>query len=131
MSEEELKNQINRIAKKIMELEEVAKKKEDYIKTKVKEEFDVKINEIESELQVHQIAVNGLTQKIDKLSSKKKELIPIINDLEKKRNTLQKEKKKTLNEKLKAITDEKKTKMKTINREIKILEKELKNSENK
>jgi hypothetical protein len=125
MSEEELRDQINRIAIKINEVEEVAKKKENYIKSKLTEEYDVKINGIKLNLQTQEKLLNELQTKIDDLESKKKIIIPIINNLKKEYRSLIKEKEKVTNTKLKEIVNEKKTKMKNINREIKILEKEL------
>lgn len=129
MSAEELKENINRIARKIMDIEEVSKKKEDYIKNKIYEEYDSKINEIDSKLHIEQNKLSELKQKIDFLNSEKKKLIPIVQNLEKEYRNLKVKKEKALNTQIKAITNEKKTKMKPINREIKLLEKELKKSE--
>ena len=51
MSAEELRDHINRIARKIVELEEVAKRKENYIQSKISEEYDPKIQEFELKIQ--------------------------------------------------------------------------------
>ncbi|MFX1418157.1 MAG: hypothetical protein ACFE9N_04460 [Promethearchaeota archaeon] len=131
MSDEELRDQINKIAVEIEKIEQVAKQKEIYIRNKLKEEFDPKISEIEVKLQNHQHIFNELVNKINELTLKKKELTHIIKNLENEYNTLKKSRDKTLNEKLKAITKEKKTKTKVIDQNIKILEKELKASETK
>ena len=130
-SDEELRDQINRIAVQIEKIEQTAKQKESYIINKLNEQFGPKISEIEGKLQHHQTILNELNKQIDELTSKKKELLPIIKNLEHEYNNLKKEKLKTLNMNLKAIEKEKKTKTKDIDREIKLLEKELKKSENK
>ena len=110
MTNEELRDQINKIAVEIEKIDQIAKQKAAYITNKVKEEFDPKISEIEVKLQNQQRIFNELVNKINDLTSKKKELLPIIKNLEKEYNTLKKNREKTLNEKLKAITKEKKTK---------------------
>ncbi len=131
MPDEELRDQINKIAVEIEKIEQIAKQKETYITNKLKEEFDPKISEIEVKLQNQQSIFNELVNKINGLTSKKKELIPIIKKLENEYNTLKKNREKSLNVKLKAITKEKKTKTKVIDQNIKLLEKELKASEKK
>ncbi len=129
MSEEELKDQINKIASKIMEVEEGAKKKEAYIENKINEEFNNKISEKESKIQVGQNRLDELNKNIDILNLEKKKLISFINDLKKQYNSLKKKKKGILNKEFKSIAKEKNNKMKTINREIKLLEKQLKEKE--
>ncbi|MHA2284001.1 MAG: hypothetical protein ACXAC5_24450 [Promethearchaeota archaeon] len=136
MSEEELKEQeirdrINTIALKIENIEETAKKKEIYIETKINEEFNPKINESELKLQKQQAIFNELVSKIDDLTAKKKELIPVIKSLEQEYNSFKKSREKALNENIKAITKEKKTKTKKIDRDIKLLERELKSEKSK
>jgi len=131
MSDEELRDQINKIAVQIEKIEQTAKQKEVYITSKLNTEFDPKIGEIEAKLQHQQAILNEFNKKIDELSLKKKELIPIIKNLEKEYNKLKSEKKRSLNERLKAIEREKKIKTKEIDRNIKLLEKELKASETK
>ena len=126
MSDEELRDQINRIAVKIEEIEETAKKKEAYINNKICEEIDPKIGEAVLKLQDQQKIFNELIERIDGLVLEKKKLIPIIKKLEQECTNLKKEKDKMLNENLKSIAKEKKTKTKTIDKEIKVLEKELK-----
>ncbi|MFX1478754.1 MAG: hypothetical protein ACFFCI_11550 [Promethearchaeota archaeon] len=126
MSEEDLRDQINKIAVEIEKIEASAKKKEEYVRTKVTEEFDHKINELELKLKSQQEVLDDLNNKINELASKKKELISIIKTFEKQYNDLKREKEKALNDKLKAIVKEKKTKTKVVDREIKNLEKELK-----
>ena len=51
MSDEELRDQINKIAVEIESIEETAKKKEAYVRNKLNQEFDPKIQEVESKLE--------------------------------------------------------------------------------
>jgi len=126
MSNDELRDQINRIAVKIEEIEQKAKQKEVYVRNRINEEFDPKMSEIESQLQKKQAIFDEIVKNIEELEVNKKQMIPVINDLKKKYNSLKRDKEKDLNEQLKAIAKEKKSKTKVIDREIKILEKELK-----
>ena len=130
MSEEKkdevLRDQINKIAQEIENIEQIAKQKEEYVKNRLNEEFDNKIGEIESQLQKEQAILDEIVKSINELEGNKKEMIPVIKDLEQKYNRLRRDKEKSLNEQLKAIIKEKKTKSKVINRDIKLLEKELK-----
>ncbi|MFX0140367.1 MAG: hypothetical protein ACFFDN_42405 [Candidatus Hodarchaeota archaeon] len=128
MSDEELRDQINKIAVEIEKIEQSAKQKETYVRNRINEEFDPKISEIESKLLKEQAIFDEIVKNINGLVSNKKEMIPIIKDLEQKYNSLKKEKEKSLNEQIKAIEREKKTKKKIIDRDIKLLEKELKGS---
>jgi len=131
MSDEELRDQINKIAQEIENIEQTAKQKEEYVNNRLNEEFDPKISEIESQLQKEQAILDEIVKSINELEGNKKEMIPVIKDLEQKYNRLRKDKEKSLNEQLKAIIKEKKTKSKVINRDIKLLEKELKASDKK
>jgi chromosome segregation ATPase len=131
MSDEELRDQINRIAMQIEKIEQTAKQKETYITTKLNNEVIPKLSELEGQLQHHRTILADVNQKLDELTSKKKELLTNISNLEKEYNTLKKEKEKTLHDNLKAIEREKKSKTRDINREIKKLEKELKALETK
>ncbi|MFX0148653.1 MAG: hypothetical protein ACFE8E_13025 [Candidatus Hodarchaeota archaeon] len=126
MSEEELRDEINKIAKKIMEVEEGAKKKEVYVKNKLDEEFDSQIDEMEIRLKNHQDRLEEVNKTIDVLNSERKKLILFVKNLKKQYNGLKKDKEKNLNQKLKLISNEKKAKMKEINQEIQTLEKQLK-----
>jgi len=126
MSDEELRDQINKIAQEIENIEQTANQKETYVNNRLNEEFDSKIGEIESQLQKEQTILDEIVKSINELEVNKREMIPIVKDLERKYNSLRKNKEKALNEQLKAIIKEKKTKSKVINRKIKLLEKELK-----
>ena len=126
MSDEELRDRINRIANEIEKLEISAKQKEAYITSKIDEDFGPKISEIELNLQKQQTIYEELNTSINKLMSRKNELTPIVKALEKQYNNLKKEREKTLNSNLKAIAKEKKIKTKIIDKDIKLLEKELK-----
>ncbi|MFX0060256.1 MAG: hypothetical protein ACFE8J_18320, partial [Candidatus Heimdallarchaeota archaeon] len=83
MSEEEIRDQINVIAQKIVQVEEVAKKKENYIKNKITEEYDPNISEIESKLLIEQNKLEQLIKNIDNLSLEKKNLTVLVKDLKK------------------------------------------------
>jgi hypothetical protein len=126
MKEEELRDNINIIAQKIMKVEEMAKKKEDYIKQKLDEDFNPKINSNDLKLAQEQERLNQISQRIDLLTAEKKKSLSIIKNLQKENRSLKREKEKNLNSKLKAIIKEKTIKTKEINSEIKKLEKELK-----
>jgi hypothetical protein len=131
MSDEQLRDQINKIAVEIEKVEEIAKQKEAYISSRIEEEYGQKINELESKLQTQKEILERLNNNIKDLTSKKNKLVPIVRNLEKELNTLKKEREKSLNEKLKAIVKEKQTKTKVIDKDIKLLEKELKSSRDK
>lgn len=128
MSDEQLRDQINKIAVEIEKAEEVARQKETYISSRIEEEFGAKISEIEAKLQIQRDKVDQLNRNIEVLTSEKNEVVPIVKDLEKKLAVLKKERQKSLNEKLKAIVKEKQSKTKVIDKDIKQLEKELKTS---
>ncbi|MFX1390824.1 MAG: hypothetical protein ACFE9Z_12240 [Promethearchaeota archaeon] len=128
MSDEELRDQINKIAVEIEKIEQVAKQKEVYITNRINQEFIPKMSTIELNLQNQRAILNEYNNQIDDLMLKKKELAAIVKNLEKEYNNLKKEKDKFLNEQMKAIIKEKQTKTKIVDRQIKILEKELKAS---
>jgi len=130
-SAKELRDRINKIAIEIENIEETAKKKDDYIKNKINEEFNPKISEIGLKLQNQQTSFDELVSKIDDLMLKKKKLTPVIKNLEHVYRDLKKAKEKALNENIKAISKEKKTKTKIIDRDIKSLERELKSEKSK
>jgi hypothetical protein len=126
MKEEELRDNINIIAQKIMQFEEMAKKKEDYIKQKLDEDYNPKINSNDLKLAQEQERLNQISQRIDLLTAEKKKSLSIIKNLQQENRSLKREKEKNLNSKLKAIVKEKNLKTKEINKEIKKLEKQLK-----
>lgn len=131
MSDEELRDQINKIAVEIEKIEQTANQKETYVKDRISEEFDSKISEIETELQKEQAILDEIVKSINELAINKKEMIPVVKNLEQKYKNLKKDKEKALNEQLKAIIKEKKVKSKVIDQRIKLLEKELKAKEKK
>ncbi len=131
MSDEELRDQITRIAVEIEKIEQTAKQKKNYITNKCIEEYDPKIKDIGAQLLQQQTILNEVLKNIYELTAKKKELLSITKKLESEYNSLNKEKDKILNQNLKAIEKEKKTKTKDIDNKIKMLEKELKSSEKK
>ena len=126
MKEEELRDNINIIAQKIMQFEEMAKKKEDYIKQKLDEDYNPKINSNDLKLAQEQERLNQISQRIDLLTAEKKKSLSIIKNLQQENRSLKREKEKNLSLKLKAIVKEKNLKTKEINKEIKKLEKQLK-----
>jgi chromosome segregation ATPase len=127
MSEEELRSQILKIQSEITKLLESTHKKEAYITNRCNEEFDPKLNQMESQLKSEQGKLEEATKRMDQWISKKKELDLIVKDLTKNYNRLKNEKDKYLAGQLKAIAKEKKSKIKALNAEIKDLEKKLKN----
>ena len=129
MSDEELRDKINKIAVEIEKVEQTAKQKENYVTNKCNGEFDPKIKDLGEQLLYQQTKLNELLKSINELTAKKKELLSITKKLESEYNSLKREKKKFLNHNLKAIEKEKKTKTKDIDTKIKMLEKELKSSE--
>ncbi|MFW9829098.1 MAG: hypothetical protein ACFFEY_16090 [Candidatus Thorarchaeota archaeon] len=128
-NEEILRDQINKIAIKIEEVEQTAKQKENYITNKLCEEYDPKMSQIEVNLLNQKAKLNELIKNIDELTSQKNELVPIVKNLEKEYIDLKTGKEKALKEKMKAIMKEKKNKTKIIEQQIKNLEKELKAKE--
>lgn len=126
MSKEEIRNEINRVQRELIEIEGGTQKKVAYITNKIEREYNPKINEIESLLQAEQNKLDEINKRIQESVSEKKGLIARVKYLKKKDNTMKKEKIKRVNEELKAISKEKDTKMKVITKQIKVLEKELK-----
>jgi len=126
MSKDEIRNEINRVQRELLEIEGWTQKKVVYITNKIEEEYNPKINEIESLLQAEQNKLDEINKRIQESVSEKKGLIARIKYLKKKDNIMKKEKIKRVNEELKAISKEKDTKMKVIINQIKVLEKELK-----
>lgn len=131
MSDERLRDQINKIAVEIENVEKTAKQKEIYIKGRIEEEYGPKIREIEGQLQNQKGFLDQLNKNIEELTSRKNQLVPIVKNLEKEYANILNEKEKALTVRLKAIVKEKQTKTKVIDREIKTLEKELKSSREK
>lgn len=125
MSDEELRDQINKIAVEIEQIEQTAKQKEVYVRDRINKEFDLKISEVEAQLRKEQAILNEIIESINDLEENKKGMMPIVKDLEKKYNTLKNNKEREINKQLKAIFKEKKLKSKGIDRKIKRLEKEL------
>ena len=103
MSDEQLRDQINKIAVEIEKAEEVARQKEAYISSRIEEEFGPKMSEIELNLQNQKDILDKLNKNIQDLNSKKNELVPIVKTLEKEYNTLKREREKSLKDKLKQL----------------------------
>ena len=131
MPDEELRDQITKIAVEIEKTEQTAKQKETYFKNKCNEEYDPKIRDLGEQLLHQQTMLNEILKNLNELTAKKKELLSITKKLESEYNSLKKEKEKILNHNLKAIDKEKKIKTKDIDNKIKLLEKELKSSKKK
>ena len=131
MSDEELSNQITKIAVEIEKVEQTAKQKKTYYTNKCDEEYDPKIRDIGEQLLHQQTKLNEVLKNLNDLTAEKKELLSITKKLEAEYNSLIKEKEKIFNQNIKAIEREKKSKTKDIDTKIKLLEKELKASEKK
>jgi hypothetical protein len=131
MSDEELSNQITKIAVEIEKVEQTAKQKKAYFTNKCDEEYDPKIMDLGEQLLQQKTLLNEVLKNINELTAKKKVLIAITKKLESEYNSLIKEKEKIFNQNVKAIEREKKSKTKDIDAKIKLLEKELKASEKK
>jgi len=131
MSDEELRDKINKIAVEIEKIEQIAKQKESYLINKCNEEYNPKVKDLGEQLLHQKTKLNELLKNINELTVKKKESLSIIKKLESDYNSMKREKDKFLNHNLKAIEKEKKTKTKSIDTKIKMLEKELKSSEKK
>jgi hypothetical protein len=129
MSDEELRDQITKIAVEIQKIEDVAKRKENYVTNKYNEEFDPVIRDLGERLLLAQNELNHVLEKINELSAKKKELLIKTKDLDSKYNSMMKEKEKLIYQHIKAVEKEKKLKTKDIDSQIKTLEKELKSRE--
>ena len=129
MSDEELRDQITKIAVEIQKVEDVAKQKENYVTNKYNEEFDPVIKELGEQLLIEQDKLNEVLKQLNDLTARKKELLTKTKSLDSKYNSMMKEKEKVLYQHIKAIDKEKKTKTKAIDSKIKLLEKELKSRE--
>ncbi len=105
----------------IKKVEEGAKKKENYIISRVDKEYAPKLDEIESKLgpirdefKLIEKSIEDLNVKIKKLKKRKTELILAAQPLMKDLKNVNKEKTKYLDKELKAITKEKIIKKKEI-----------------
>ena len=103
MSEEEIRNEINRVKSELIKIEQGTQNKVIYIKNKIEGEYNPKINEINSLLQVEQNKLDEINKKIQESLSEKKGLVARIKYLNKKDTTMKKEKTKKINEELKSI----------------------------
>jgi len=121
MSDEELSNQITKIAVEIEKVEQTAKDKKTYFTNKCGEEYDPKIKALGEQLLHQQTKLNEVLKNLNDLTAEKKELLSITKKLESEYNSLIKEKEKILNQNIKAIEREKKSKTKDIDTKIKLL----------
>ena len=94
MSDEELRDQINKIAIEIEKIEDIARQKESYVRKWLNEEFDPKISNTESELRKQQAILDEIVKSIEELEVNKKDMISVVKDLEQKYTNLKKEKEK-------------------------------------
>ena len=74
MSDEELRDHINKIAVEIEKIEQTAKQKETYFTNKCNEEFDPKIKDLGEQLLHQQTKLNELLKSINELTAKKKRI---------------------------------------------------------
>ena len=84
MSDEELRDQITKIAVKIQSIEDTAKQKENYVTNKYDEEFDPMIKDLGEQLLQEQAKLNEVLKNINELTVKKKELLLVTKNLESK-----------------------------------------------
>ncbi|MHA1473106.1 MAG: hypothetical protein ACTSQW_08425, partial [Promethearchaeota archaeon] len=110
MSDEELSNQITKIAVEIEKVEQTAKQKKTYFTNKCDEEYDPKIMDLGEQLLQQKTLLNEVLKNLNELTAKKKGLIAITKKLESEYNSLIKEKEKIFNQNVKAIEREKRSK---------------------
>ena len=109
MSDEEIRDQITKIAVEIDKVEKMAKQKENYVTNKYNEEFDPVIKDLGEQLLFQQNQLNEVLKTLNELTAKKKELISVTKDLESKYNSLMREKEKIIYQHLKAVEKENQT----------------------
>ena len=103
MSDEELSNQITKIAIEIEKVEQTAKQKKTYFTNKCDEDYDPKIRDVGERLLHQQNKLNEVLKNLNELTAKKKELLSITKKLESEYNSWIKEKEKIFNQNIKAI----------------------------
>ena len=125
MSEQELRSQIADKEDEITRVEEEASKKDASAEKEIEAEFDDKINDTKSKLEIGETDLKEATEKSKEWTKKMNKLTVEVAALKKKHQNLVKGKAKALNKKLDNIIKEKKTKIKSYESDIKALNKKL------
>ncbi len=125
MSEQELRSQIADKEDEITRVEEEASKKEASAEKEIEADFDEKINDTKSKLDVGEVDLKEATEKSKEWTKKMNKLNVEVSALKKKHENLVKGKAKALNKKLDNILKNKKSKIKAFEAEIKTLRKKV------
>ena len=125
MSEQELRSQIADKEDEITRVEEEASKKEASAEKEIEADFDDKINDTKSKLEVGEVDLKEATEKSKEWTKKMNKLNVEVSALKKKHDNLVKGKAKALNKKLDNILKNKKSKIKAFEAEIKTLRKKV------
>lgn len=125
MSEQEIRSQISELEDEITRVEEEASKKEASAEKEIEVDFDDKITDTKSKLEVGEVDLKEATEKSKEWTKKMNKLNVEVASLKKKLDNLVKGKAKALNKKLDDILKEKKNKIKTYETDIKALRKKL------
>jgi hypothetical protein len=125
MTEQEIRTQISEKEDEITRVEENASKKEASAEKEIEADFDDKINDTKSKLEVGEVDLKEATEKSKEWTKKMNKLTVEVSSNKKKYDNLVKGKAKALNKKLDNILKEKKTKIKSYETDIKALRKKL------
>ena len=125
MSEQEIRTQISEKEDEITRVEEAASKKEASAEKEIEADFDDKINDTKSKLEVGEVDLKEATEKSKEWTKKMNKLTVEVSSNKKKYDNLVKGKAKALNKKLDNILKEKKSKIKSYETDIKALRKKL------
>ncbi len=125
MTEQEIRTQISEKEDEITRVEEDASKKEASAEKEIEADFDNKINDTKSKLEVGEVDLKEATEKSKEWTKKMNKLSVEVSSFKKKHGNLVKGKTKALNKKLDGILKEKKTKIKSYETDIRALRKKL------
>jgi len=125
MTEQEIRTKISEKEDEITRVEENASKKEASAEKEIEADFDDKINDTKSKLEVGEVDLKEATEKSKEWTKKMNKLTVEVSSNKKKYDNLVKGKAKALNKKLDNILKEKKTKIKSYETDIKALRKKL------
>ncbi|NVM45976.1 MAG: hypothetical protein HWN79_13750 [Candidatus Lokiarchaeota archaeon] len=125
MSEQELRSQIAEKEDEITRVEEDASKKEASAEKEIEADFDDKIDDTKSKLEVGEVDLKEATEKSKDWTKKMNKLNVEVSSLKKKLDNLIKGKAKALNKKLDDILKEKRNKIKSYEADIKAFRKKL------
>ena len=125
MTEQEIRTQISEKEDEITRVEEDTSKKEASAEKEIEADFDDKIKDTKSKLEVGEVDLKEATEKSKEWTKKMNKLTVEVSSNKKKYDNLVKGKAKALNKKLDNILKEKKTKIKSYETDIKALRKKL------